>query len=116
MTAATSPARALPELPEPTMRESNPYLNAPFDPHHGREILHWFNGEQIRAYALTYGQQCAQAQGEAQAAEIAALKALLERCKEWHQGDKWRDGSPDQYKAWEAHMRDLDAALKSEAA
>lgn len=86
----TSPARALPELPEPTMRESNPYLNAPFDPHHGREILHWFNGEQIRAYALTYGQQCAQAQGEAQAAEIARLREALAGLEEAY----CRAGSP----------------------
>lgn len=68
----------LPQLPEPAY---------PFGTK-GMLCENAFDADQMRAYALTYGQQCAQAQGEAQAAEIARLKEELARTE--RNRDMWK--------------------------
>jgi hypothetical protein len=45
---------------------------------------------------------------------ISAAPDLLEavmRAADWHSGDKWRDGTPEERKAWEEHKDMLDAAI-----
>ena len=41
----------------------------------------------------------------------AALVAALKECKGWHQGDKWREGTPSERKIWNEHRDTIDAAL-----
>lgn len=51
---------------------------------------------------------------EADAKKDAALKACveaLEKARQWHNGDKWREGNEEERAAWEAHRDLLDEAL-----
>ncbi len=36
----------------------------------------------------------------------------LERCKTWHQGDKWREGAQEQQVEWGKHRDMIDNAIK----
>ena len=38
------------------------------------------------------------------------MREALEECRQWHQGDKWRD-SPKFRSVWEAHCDTIDEAI-----
>lgn len=96
----TSPALALPELPVVRCQPAD-FCACNFIPCVSRES------------ALTYGQQCAQAQGEAQAAEIARLRYAVRRMgEEVSRQSGLHEWAQDWDDFWNAH----NAALKSEAA
>lgn len=51
---------------------------------------------------------------EAIAQYRAALQACvdgLQKARDWHKGDKWREGAPTERAAWESHRDMLDAAI-----
>lgn len=48
--ALANAASELPKLPEPAMREANPYLGMGSDPY-GTQNLVWYSADQMRAYA-----------------------------------------------------------------
>ncbi len=51
---------------------------------------------------------------DAIAKKDAALQACvdgLQKARDWHKGDKWREGAPTERAAWESHRDMLDAAI-----
>lgn len=39
------------------------------------------------------------------------LRDALEKARQWHNGDKWRNGNAEERAAWEAHRDLLDEAI-----
>lgn len=39
------------------------------------------------------------------------LLEMLMRAADWHSGDKWRDGTPEERRAWQDHKDLMDAAI-----
>lgn len=42
---------------------------------------------------------------------INELLLMLHICKEWHKGDKWRNGNETERQAWESHQNNLNLAI-----
>lgn len=56
-------AQTIPELPEPAMRELNPYHGSRIDPYAGATHLQWYTADQMHQYARDYAAALSQTAG-----------------------------------------------------
>lgn len=98
-TQSPPPEAELPELPEPAMREDNPYFGTGSDPY-GTHNLVWYSADQMRAYAESHAaywremHRAANARGDGWLPIESAPKdgTVVLYCDA--RGNRWSDCSP----------------------